>query len=822
MSIIRKNIFTAFNALNLALALAIIIFGDAKNALFMGVVLCNIVIGIVQEMRAKKLLDKLRLITAPKALLVRFSANELAASCDPRTCKDSSTGGDSRTCEDTSTVDDPRTYENAHITEVSPATLEEGDIIKLTAGMQVCADAEIIEGSPELDESMLTGEADPVSKHKVEKILAGSTVVVGTCYARVLSKPSESYAEKLTKQAKKMKAAKSEILTAVNKIIKILAIAIIPIGTLLFLKQLHSAPITDANISRSVTSTVAALVGMIPEGLVLLTSLVLAVGIVRLSKKNALVQELYSIEMLARVDVLCLDKTGTITEGKLKVENLIAVKSIDGTGNLNNAREDLIKAARVIFAATKDENPTAKAIKDEILKMSGEKCAYDDTENAQAGSADGNITNIIFAKEATDVLAFSSTRKYSGATIDGITYICGAPEIILGSDKDPLIKKEEEKGNRVVAFAVSDKNISQVKLPQDVRLLGFIILSDVIRDGAAETIEYFKKQGVKIKVISGDSALTVSKIASKVGIDDSESYIDMSAFADIDETKSEEELAKFYKKIANLYTIFGRVTPEQKQLLIRAMKRVGHTVAMSGDGVNDLMALKESDCSIAPATACDAARRTAQIVLMDSNFASLPSVVAEGRRSINNLQRSATLFLTKTIFASVVAVVFIFLKANYPLAPIQMTLINALTIGAPSFVLGLEPNKERVKGHFLRNVFTRAIPGAVTSIISVILATVLLGARNFTYEEISTVSAMLLAFGGFLVLARISMPYNKIRISLIIAMMIAYAAAIMIMPSLFSMQLLNKEMLLAFASIAMISTAVFVILNIAVSKIRQD
>ncbi|MEG2137339.1 MAG: cation-translocating P-type ATPase, partial [Oscillospiraceae bacterium] len=596
--IFKENLLTAFNFLNLVLAIAVLSVGSYKNALFMGVILCNIVIGTVQEIRAKRTIDRLSLIASPKAHVLR--------------------GG--------------------FPVELPLAELVLDDLLCLTAGSQICADCTVAEGFCEVNESLLTGEADAVTKHPGDTLLSGSFVVSGKCKAQVIHVGAENYAAQITKTAKYIKHPASQLMAATHKIIKFIALAIIPIGIALFAKQVFFSglPYHDA-----VVSTVGALVGMIPEGLVLLTSVVLAVSVMRLASHHALVQELFSIEMLARVDVLCLDKTGTITEGCMEVSQ---VKPL-GESTLDQVETIL---SRLLYAVG-DENPTAAALMERYPKQD---------------------------VETTQTVPFSSARKWSGATFQGEgSYVLGAGEFVLGEAFESLREETERAaadGQRVLVLAHSEGDFAEDDgLPAGLIPQALIFITDKIRPSAPKTLSYFREQGVALKVISGDNALTVSAVAKRAGLEGAENYVDATTL------KTHEEVAA----TAEQYTVFGRVTPEQKLWLIQALKAEGHTVAMTGDGVNDVMALKESDCSIAMASGSDAARTVSQIVLLDSDFASMPQIVAEGRRSINNLQRSAALFLTKTIFSTILALCFLFIAGRYPFQPIQLTLISVVTIG---------------------------------------------------------------------------------------------------------------------------------------------
>lgn len=709
--ILRDNIITPFNLLNLALAVLVLLTGSWKNCLFMGVILCNILIGTFQELRAKRVIDRLSLIAAPMAHVVR--------------------GG--------LTVDIPL------------AELALDDIMVLSAGNQVCADGEVVWGSCEVNESLVTGESDPVSKKVGDPLLSGSFIVSGRCRAQAVRVGVDSYAGKLTRAAKRTKRNRSELMDSINTVIKVIGVALIPIGTALFIKAFTSG----AAWRQSVVGTVAALIGMIPEGLVLLVSVVLAVSVIRLSKRNALVQELFSIERLARVDTLCLDKTGTITKGTMCLDDIVPL----GTWSVQMAEE----AAAALMAALGDENPTASAVR--------QRCSAPPDWMAEAG------------------VPFSSARKWSGASFrEQGTWVLGAGRWVLGDGYEPLRARVEEAaaaGQRVLVLAHSAASFGPDKmLPGDLEPAALFLLSDELRGGAAETLTYFAEQGVELKVISGDDPVTVASVAQKVGLPGADRWVDAATLTD------EETI----EAAASQYAVFGRVTPDQKLALVKALKKQGHTVAMTGDGVNDVPALRESDCSVAMAAGSDAARSISQIVLMDSDFSSMPHIVAEGRRSINNLQRSAALFLTKTVFSTIIAVCFIFLPYRYPFQPIQFTLISALTIGAPSFLLALEPNRERIRGRFLANVLKRALPGGVTMAINILLLAAAAGWLGFTPEQFSTAAVLITGFTGFLNLWWTARPLNLWRSAILAVMAAGFAGSCLLFSGFFSLTDLTTSM----------------------------
>ena len=562
-------------------------------------------------------------------------------------------------------------------------------------------------------------------------------------------------------------------MTSINKIIKLLGFAIIPVGAALFYKQyvLSAQP-----FSQAVVSTVAALIGMIPEGLVLLTSVVLAVSVIRLSRYNALVQDLYSIETLARVDTLCLDKTGTITEGTMQVDGIEPLCPIP-----QPQVEDAIAA---VTHALNDENPTSMAMKQLGLVVPDWICV--------------------------DSVPFSSARKWSGASFANIgTFVIGAAEFVMRDRFEPLREKVEQyssQGQRVLLLAYSQNPFQDKGLPKELSPLALLLLSDKIRDNARETLEYFADQGVEIKVISGDNAVTVANIAKRAGLQNADRFVDATNL------KTYEDIQKAVEE----YTVFGRVTPQQKLDLVKALKEQKHTVAMTGDGVNDVLALKESDCSIAMASGSDAARAVSQLVLLDSNFASMPRIVQEGRRSINNLQRSSSLFLVKSIFSTIIAVCFIFLQCDYPFQPIQFTLINTFTIGIPSFILALEPNKDRIRGKFLVNIIRKSLPCALTMITNILLLVAVSLFLHLPNEQISTLAVILTGFTGLLTLLKVCVPFNLLRSALYTLMVVGFIMAMLFFQPLFSLVDLTVPMvvvlvpLLLFA-ICMMSVVLHVI-----------
>lgn len=737
-SIIINNFFTLFNLMNLLLAIAVFSVGEYKNMLFIILVVINTAISTVQEIHSKKIIDKLSLISSAKVHCVR----------------------------------------NGNKQDIGINEVVLDDILLFEAGNQVITDCILLDGEIEVNESFITGESDSIIKKKGDLILSGSFVVSGKCVARVEHIGEENFTSKISKETRYIKKVKSEIMTSLNKIIRTVSIIIIPVGTLLFFNQLG---LEDGNIRSAVVHTVAAIIGMIPEGLILLTSTVLAVSVIRLSKSNVLVQELFCIETLARVDTLCLDKTGTITEGRMEVNDIIT-KNIE----LNEMQEIL----SAIGKNSEDSNSTIEAIRDkyENIKLEGEW-------------------------EKTKTVPFSSKKKWSGIEFKQKgSYIIGAPEFVL-KDTIENHKNDIEKYSadyRVLVLAHSKENFKDKELPDNIEVLGFVLITDKMRENAKDTLEYFKKQGVDIRIISGDNPITVSKISKRAGVEGYDKYIDCTTL------NTEEEI----KKATRIYKIFGRVTPIQKKQIVEALKNQGHTVAMTGDGVNDIIALKEADCSIAMASGSDAARNVSQLILLDSDFASMPKIVAEGRRTINNLERSAALFLTKTIYSTFLAILFVFMNKQYPFMPIQLSLIALVCIGIPSFILALEPNKQRIKGTFLGNVLGKSIPTAVTVISNILIVLFVNSKQNLPAEVYSTICVILTVLAGFLLLIKISIPFNIVRGILLPTLILIFTACCTIFTDWFAV-VLPQEYVFLTIMLSLATICNFILLNLVLSQISR-
>ncbi len=737
--IVKDNTLTFFNFLNIVLVTLVFIFSrdihDVKNAMFIAIIFCNTGIGIFQEIRAKRTIDRLTLISAPKAHVIRDGAEK----------------------------------------EIPNSEIVEGDLTVFRSGMQACADSRVVWGECEVNESLITGESDPINKKEGDIILSGSFIISGEVRAVAEKLGADSFANKITSGAKYLKKADSKMMNAINKILKGISIIIIPLMLLQIANGVFWAK-PEQTFNDAVLSSVAAIIAMIPEGLVLLTSVVLAVSAIRLAQNKTLVQNLYCIETLARVDVLCLDKTGTITEGSMQVTEVKTLNDSSG--------EDVNAAMTALTNALNDTNPTFAAVKERW---------------------NGKASN-----QTVSTVPFSSARKWSGAQFADIgTYVMGAGEFILGPKYEEIradVDKFSEGGRRVILLAHSKDPFRDKELPADIRPVALIAITDKIRAEAPSTLKYFAEQGVDIKIISGDNPITVSNVARKAGVLHSEKYIDASTVENIGE-------------LVDDYTIFGRVTPPQKLELVKALKAKGHTVGMTGDGVNDVLALKEADCSIAMQSGSEAARNVSNLVLLDSNFASMPKVVAEGRRSINNVERSASLFLSKTTYSVLFAVLFVLLQTPFPFKPIQVTLINTLCIGLPSFLLALQPNKELVRGSFISNVIRKAVPNGVAAVISLMAGLAWCRYTGLTSEQVSTVLAFVLGAVSFMVVLLACDPMRPWKIGMMIGLIGLFLFGSINLSWFFSYEPFTPEM--TFITLVTVAcSAVFTLLfNFGVNKI---
>lgn len=707
--IIISNVFTIFNLLNFSIAAWLISVKEFKQLTFVIVVTANIIIGIIQEIRAKKIVDKLSLISAPTIDVVR----------------------------------------DGEVVEIDVPDVVLDDIVLLQTGKQICTDAVVKSGMVEVNESLLTGEADAILKKEGDILLSGSFVVSGECRAQTIRVGNDNYIQKLTSQARKYKKPQSDLLKSLKLVIRIVGVLIVLLGPLYIFTMLGNKGIEYHQL---VTSTAGAIIGMIPSGLFLLTSVALAVGVLRLANNKTVVQELYCIEMLARVNVLCLDKTGTITDGSMTVRGVVEYGEVEG---LNH--KQLIQA---LLNAQSDNNLTSQALEKKFGKTKKLK--------------------------TVDVIPFSSARKYSVTEFEKYgTFLMGAPEFVLKDEYKgeiaAVVEQNAKLGYRVLVIAKASGRIENQEVTKGtVKPICLILIEDTIRPDAPETLKYFRENDVAVKVISGDNPITVSKVAQRAGVENAEKFISLDGLSD-----------KEVIRAATQYTVFGRVSPTQKRLLIRTLKSAGNTVAMTGDGVNDILALKEADCSIAMASGSEAARNVSHLVLLDSNFASMPKVVNEGRRVINNIQRVASLFLTKTIFSTLLLLTVIlsyFLamtnigikQISYPISPIQLTMIDYFVVAIPSFFLALQPNKNRVKGNFLKNVLKISFPGALT-IVALSILTFYIGSlpvMAMDTKAITTTIVITATFTSFLILFKVCKPFNFLRGCLCTMMFVLFLFAI--------------------------------------------
>ncbi len=747
--IVRENVFTYFNLIFLVLAVLLIIVGSFRNLTFLPVIIFNSMIGIVQELRAKKTLENLTMLNAPKAMVVR----------------------------------------NGEKKQVDSEHLVLDDVVVFKAGNQICADAEVIHGSVKVNESLLTGESDEIEKEKGDSLMSGSFVVAGECYARLTAVGADSYISRLTLEAKSMQQGEqSEMIRSLDKLVKFVGFALIPIGLALFLQ---SFIFLDESFRNSVVSMVAAVLGMIPEGLYLLASVALAVSSMRLANQKVLLHDMKSIETLARVDVLCVDKTGTITENTMQVKKLVATRNYK-KGEMPSLKKMLGDYAK----AMGDDNITMEALKKFFKEGNGWK--------------------------PVSTTPFTSALKYSGVTYEDRVQVLGAPEFVLRDDYEKYAKSIEKyasKGYRVLVFGDYEGELCGKALTEKVTPLGYVLLANPVRKEAPETFSYFAEQGVEIKVISGDNPVTVSEVAKEAGIQGADKYVDAATL------ETEEDIAEAVKK----YVVFGRVTPDQKRQFVRALKSQGRTVAMTGDGVNDVLALKDADCSVAMASGSDAAVQAAQVVLLKSDFSKMPSVVMEGRRVVNNIQRSASLFLVKNIFSFLLSLFSVLWGMSYPLEPSQVSLISMFTIGVPGFLLAFQPNKERIQGNFLANVFLKALPAGLTDVIMVGALAVFGAEFGVDSVSISTACTMLLLIVGFIILYNVCSPINIFRGSVWGFCLLGCVACCLVIPELFAITGMSKQCVMLFVVFSVATATVLRYLTLwnvkiqnAVRKLREN
>lgn len=738
--IIQENVFTYFNLIFLVLAVLLCLVGSFRDLTFLPVIVLNTLIGIIQETRAKKVLDNLTMLNAPHAMVIRDGKKS----------------------------------------QINAEDLVIDDIVIFEAGNQVCADAEVCAGEVQVNESLLTGESDEITKRKGDQLMSGSFIVSGQCHARLDKVGADSYIFRLTLEAKAMQnTEQSEMIRSLDKLVKWVGVAIIPIGIILFIQAFV---FQGEGFRSSVTSMIAAVIGMIPEGLYLLASVALAVSSIRLAQKKVLLHDMKCIETLARVNVLCVDKTGTITENTMEVQDVIPTKEYE-EGELRPLSELLGD----FTAAQSSDNITMEAMKRYFKIASGKKAV------AKTG--------------------FSSASKYSSVTFEEASYVLGAPEFVLKEqyeNYEEAISAHASKGARVLVFGTAKEEPDGKPLKEAVTPLAYVLLANPIRQEAKETFTYFAEQGVEVKVISGDNPLTVSEVAKEAGIAGAERYVDASTL------HTEEEMRAAVLNNA----VFGRVTPNQKRKFVQILKEEGKTVAMTGDGVNDVLALKDADCSIAMASGSDAAAQASQLVLLESDFSCMPEVVLEGRRVVNNIQRSASLFLVKNIFSFLLSLVSFVFMFTYPLEPSQISLISMFTIGVPAFFLALEPNKNIIKGHFLTNVFLKALPAALTDVLAV-GALVIFG-RTFgvSSADISTAATMLLSIVGFMILYTISAPMNVLRSVILGGCIVGLLFCSIFLNDLFAITGMTTKCVMLFVVFAIATEPVLRYLTWLIGKLR--
>lgn len=737
--IVFSNVFTYFNLIFVVLAICLIVVkAPILNLSFMVVVIVNAVIGIVQELRSKKTLDSLNILQTPRADVVRE--------------------GQERSVETSALVRD--------------------DIVHFRSGDQVCADASVVSGECCVNEALVTGEADEIKKKIGDALLSGSFLISGDCYARLTAVGADSFVNRLTQEAKAQKKPKLKgMMKALGDLVKWIGIGLVPLGVLLVIKETLWL---GRDVPMGVTSTVGALVGMIPEGVYLLTSLALVAGVLRLAKKKTVCHQMDCIETLARVDTLCVDKTGTVTENKMIVEDMALLCP-------DRFVEDDI---RLIMA-------------DYVAAMKGDN----DTMAALRRYFDGTVH-----QNAIAAMPFTSAKKYGGVSFhEDETYLLGAPEILLGEDYEAYAETIEyysDQGCRVLLLMLYDGQLTDEVLYADRLPLALILLTNKIRPEAPETFAYFAKQGVSVRVISGDNPRTVSEVARRANIPGAERWVDARAL------KTDEDI----ERAAREYTVYGRVTPEQKRRLVIALKKQGHTVAMTGDGVNDVLALKEADCSIAMASGSDVACQVSQIVLMDSNFGSMPSVVAEGRRVINNIERSASLYLVKNTFSLCMAILSLLFTLPYPLSPAQLGLVNCMTIGIPAFVLAMEPNERLVSGKFMKNVMLRALPAALSDLFLVCGVMLFYLAADLDDRAMSTICTGVMCVVGLIMLYHTAKPLNKLRGGMLALMCVGFLGCFFFLQNIFTLVPLDFLSALVLGVFSLLAWPVMTVMRKLVSK----
>ena len=772
--IILENTLTFFNFLNLVLLVLVLLVGSYKNSMFVGIIFINTVIGIIQEVRAKKTIDKLAILTESKTVVLREGKKW----------------------------------------KISTEKLVVDDLIFLKAGEQVPADAKILEGSLEVNESLLTGEADNLPKNPGDELFSGSFVTAGQACCQIIHVGSDNYASRITSEAKEFKRHNSELRNSLNAILKVISIIIVPMGALLFYKQYY---FVGDNIRDSVVNMVAAVLGMIPEGLVLLTSVALTLGALKLAQKKTLVQELYCIETLARVDTLCLDKTGTITEGTMCVEAVESYPPVydeisekisgkdpgSGEGDSDGTESSAASAVSATDAIAKEDG-SANLVLQEKADTDPEKHSQENPEKIrEIEHIMGNLLSVLKDQNATadalrarfkvsqdmeldHVIPFSSDRKYSGAAFtDAGTYLMGAAQFLFPEGNPELMEYcggFAEEGLRVLVLAHSVNVSEGAELPEGLEPVGLLLITDVIRAEAPDTLAYFESQGVDLKVISGDDPVTVSAIARRAGLKNADHYIDATTITTPEQM--DEAVAEY------------SVTPQQKQAMVKSLQAQKHTVAMTGDGVNDVLALKEADCSIAMAEGSDAAKNIANVVLLDSNFAAMPEIVNQGRRVVNNIRTAASMFLIKTIFSVLLSLITIFFGDSYPFEPIQMSLISACAVGIPTFLLAQENNYEKIDHTFLRHVFMNAFPAAVT--ITGCVFSVMLVCQNVYHSNamLNTACVLVTGWNYMAALKTVYAPLNTYRKVIIYSMQVIFFGAAVVLQNLLTLGSLEFGMII--------------------------
>lgn len=748
--IIRSNVVTYYNLIFLIITILLIVVGSFRDLTFLPIIIANMLIGIIQELRSKKILDDLTILNTPKITVRRDGSDQ----------------------------------------EVLADELVQDDVITLSAGGQIPADALVLSGNITVNETLITGEADEIVKKEGDSLFSGSFVISGECMAKLEKVGKDSYISGLMLQATQTKEGEqSEMIRALNRLVQTVGVIILPIGAILFLQQYF---FSGATMKDSVTGMVAAILGMIPEGLYLLASVAMVVSVMRLGKQKVLIHDMKCIETLARVNVLCVDKTGTITVPEMEVAQFILAKDQSLAAKEKEQEADQQSEYR---------NQTAEEEKNKVARLLSDCVRALPCDNATMEALQQYFTEPM-ENSAEKIVTFSSATKYSGVVLAGKAYVVGAPEFVLRQDYAAVqgtIEVFLEKGYRVLVFAEYEGNLDGKELTENASPIAFILLNNAIREGAMDTFRYFSKRGVEVKVISGDNPVTVSEIAKKAGIRHAEKQVDVATLKTVDAVR----------KAAKKYTVFGRVTPEQKRLLVQTLKEQGKTVAMTGDGVNDILALKDADCSIAMASGSEAASHVAQLVLLDNDFNKMPSVVMEGRRVVNNIGRTASLYLVKNIFSMLLAVFSMLFLIDYPLEPSQVSLISVFTIGIPSFFLALEQNRNQIHGHFLTNVLIQALPAGITDFI--VVSGLVIFCREFGVEKecVSTSCTILIAVVGFMILYHIAKPMTTPHAILIAAMVIGWLFCMLFFSELFAITTITGKCAMLMIVFAVITEPVF-------------